>query len=153
MSIRFVIVNCDLYFHMHIYDNNKYMHIWCTIFIKEIAPLFLFYSRFHCFFFNSCCTHPVSVLLRLLSAHIYWCLFSSHTLFFSRNHIKCSYWLWLWGTKVLVACKTSKIYSPVLKFCQTISFSSGRFGTLPFQKSLKLFWQWWRTYTNICLMQ
>ena len=27
MSIRFVIVNCDLYCHMHIYDNDKYMHM------------------------------------------------------------------------------------------------------------------------------
>ena len=146
MSIRFVIVNCDLYFHMHIYDNNKYMHIWCMIFKMQLA-LYFYFSRFLFFFFfcNSCCTHPVSVLLQLFSAHMYWCQVSSNTSFISTNHIQCSHRLWLWGTEVLIACKTSKICSLVSKVCQTISFISDRFGTLPFKKSLQIFWPWWRT--------
>ena len=70
MSIRFVIVYCDLYFHMHIYDNDKYMHIdvWS---LKAIGTLISFYFLFFCFWYNSCCTDPVFVLLWLFSANMY----------------------------------------------------------------------------------
>ena len=106
MSIRFVIVNCDLYFHMHIYDNDMYMHIWCMILKRELALLFSF-SRFLCslqLLLLPPCFCPVSVIQ---CTYVLMLIFEPYVVYFN-NHIKCSYWLWLWVTKVLVACKTFK---------------------------------------------
>ena len=41
MLITFVIVNGDLQFHMHNYNNSKYVHIWWMLFKKQLALLFL----------------------------------------------------------------------------------------------------------------
>ena len=52
MPIRFVVDNFDLYFHMHIYDSNKYMQLLCMLFKMQLVRLFLFHFIFFCFFYN-----------------------------------------------------------------------------------------------------
>ena len=71
MSIRYVLADCDLYLQMHIYDNDKYMHIWYMIFKKQSEPLFLFYFIFLCFFYNSSCTYPICPLAVIQCKYVY----------------------------------------------------------------------------------